>query len=272
MEKIAVAMSVYHSDKLYLLKECIDSLINQTYKNMHVYIMVDGPVEKQVELYLAELSNDENFSVEFFDENCGLATRLNQIIDKVVAVGEYDYIARMDADDISEKTRFSKQVNFLTQNNDVSVVGSDVIEINESGDKLFYKSMIAEHDELYANIIRRCPLNHPSVMFRTTIFDDPRIRYKSWLKNTQDYYFWVDLFKAGYHFANINEALLYFRIDSKFHSRRGFKKAINDFNSRCYAFKILRCYSFINIVHTGLLFALRVSPSFVKKIVYKNLR
>ena len=82
MEKIAVAMSVYYSDKLCLLKECIDSLIGQTYKNMHVYIMIDGPVEKEVELYLTKLSNDENFNVEFCKENCGLATRLNQIIDK----------------------------------------------------------------------------------------------------------------------------------------------------------------------------------------------
>lgn len=272
MEKIAVAMSVYRSDKLGLLKQCVDSLINQTYENVCVYIMVDGPVEKQVEFYLAGLSNGEHFNVEFCEENCGLATRLNQIVDKVVAVGGYDYIARMDADDISAVTRFSKQVEFLTLNKNVSVVGSDMIEVNESGDKLFYKSMNSEHDDLYANIIRRCPLNHPSVMFRTEIFHDPMIRYKPWLKNTQDYYLWVDLFDAGYRFANINEALLYFRIDGEFHSRRGLKKAVNDFNSRRYAFKVLRCYSFLNIIHTGLLFVLRVSPSFVKKIAYSKLR
>ena len=272
MEKIAVAMSVYYSDKLCLLKECIDSLIGQTYKNMHVYIMIDGPVEKEVELYLTKLSKDENFDIEFCKENCGLAIRLNQIIDKVVATGGFKYIARMDADDISDKSRFSKQVNFLTLHKDVSVLGSDIMEIDELGNKLFYKSMNSDHEELYKNIIRRCPLNHPSVMFRAKIFEDLNIRYKSRLKNTQDYYLWVDLFKAGHRFANINEPLLYFRIDSEFHSRRGFKKAINDFNSRCYAFKKLRCYSFLNIVHTGLLFTLRISTPFIKKLAYKNLR
>jgi len=272
MDKVAVAMSVYRSDKLFLLKESINSLINQTYKNLKIFIMVDGPVDKPVQSYLADLAVKDGFNIEFCQENSGLATRLNQIIDKVVSIGGYDYIARMDADDISDKTRFNKQVKFLSLNTDVSVVGSDVMEIDESGNELFYKKMSSHHDELYSNIIQRCPLNHPSVMFRTKIFQDPHVRYKAWLKNTQDYYLWVDLFKAGYRFSNINEALLYFRVDSNFHSRRGFKKAVNDFNSRLYAFKTLKCYSFVNIIHTGLLFALRVSPSFLKKIAYKNLR
>lgn len=272
MSKVAVALSVYQSDKLSLLKLCIDSLLSQTYENLHVYIMVDGPVEKQVGLYLAELSNDENFNVEFCEKNCGLATRLNQIIDKVVAIGDYDYIARMDADDISDKTRFSKQVSFLKQHKDVSVVGSDIMEIDELGNKLFYKSMSSNHEELYANIIRRCPVNHPSVMFRVEIFHDPNIRYKPWLKNTQDYYLWVDLFKAGFRFANINEALLYFRIDSQFHSRRGLKKAMNDFKSRIYAMNELGVYTLSNCLHMFLLFFLRVSPSFIKKIAYSKLR
>jgi hypothetical protein len=92
------------------------------------------------------------------------------------------------------------------------------------------------------------------------------------LKNTQDYYLWVDLVKDGCLFANINETLLKFRIDENFHQRRGLKKAMNDLKSRLYSFKILKNYSISNVLHVILLFILRVSPAWIKKLAYKKLR
>ncbi|MDV5059493.1 glycosyl transferase, partial [Vibrio diabolicus] len=120
-------------------------------------------------------------------------------------------------------------------------------------------------------IIKRCPFNHPSVMFRMSVFEDG-FRYKSELMNTQDYYLWVDLLAAGKNFANINEPLLMFRINESFHSRRGFKKAMNDLNSRIYAFKKLDVLNLSNIIHTISLFLLRIAPTSIKKWAYKTLR
>ncbi|MCV5855842.1 glycosyl transferase 2 family protein, partial [Escherichia coli] len=87
----------------------------------------------------------------------------------------------------------------------------------------------SEHNSLVNNIVKRCPFNHPSVMFRIDVFEEHNLKYKDELQNTQDYYFWVDAIKSGLKLANINEPLLKFRIDDKFHSRRGVKKAKNDF-------------------------------------------
>lgn len=56
-----------------------------------------------------------------------------------------------------------------------------------------------EHEKIKKNVIKKCPFNHPSVMFRNLIFEEG-FRYKDSLKNTQDYYLWVDLLAAGKRF------------------------------------------------------------------------
>jgi len=271
MGSVAVAMSVYKADKLAFIKECIKSLLDQTYKKITVFIMVDGPVSPTVESYLKELSEDSFFNITFNPTNLGLATRLNQIIDKVQDVGTYAYLARMDADDVCEPERIQKQVEFFDDYPEVSVVGTDLIEIDSDGNHMFYKSMEKTHELLVKNIIKKCPFNHPTVMFRNTIFEG-NVRYKSWLQNTQDYYLWVDLVKSGFLFANINQPLLKFRIDDDFHKRRGLKKAMNDLKSRVYAFQVLKNISIRNCLHVILLFVLRLSPAVIKKTAYKFLR
>lgn len=272
-KKVAVISSVYKSDTFTFLKQAIQSLLDQTYTNLDIFIQVDGWVPDDVNQLLIDYNNHEKIHVFFHDENKGLATRLNCSINHIVDLGCYDYIARMDADDISCSNRIQIQVDFLNKNKNVDVVGSDVIEISENGQELFYKKMDSDHDVLKKRIIKKCPFNHPSVMFRIDVFDEG-FRYNSSLMNTQDYYLWVDLLFAGKRFSNINEPLLMFRVNKDFHTRRGLKKAMNDLNSRLYAFKKLNVVNFGNVVHTLFLFLflLRLSPSIVKKTAYKILR
>ena len=270
--KVAVAMSVYKTDKLCFLRQAVQSILSQTYTNFDLYIEVDGPISDEVREYLSLLHDEANVFVNFNEKNLGLAFRLNQIIDKVLKTKDYNFVARMDADDISCPTRFDKQVGFLNSNTDISIVGSDVIEFSEDGTVDFYKNMPSEHNSLVNNIVKRCPFNHPSVMFRIDVFEEHNLKYKDELQNTQDYYLWVDAIKSGLKLANINEPLLKFRIDDKFHSRRGVKKAKNDFNARIYAIRELELRSINNYLFSFVLFTLRLSPVIVKKWVYSKFR
>lgn len=269
-ESIAVALSVYKTDKLIFLKEAIDSILIQNV-DFKLFIEVDGYVYDDVYIFLSGLSSYKNVVISFNKENLGLATRLNEIIDKAIIHGGFTYLARMDADDISHSSRFIEQVSFLNQNEKIDVVGSDIIEISESGDEVFYKEMDNSHNVMYERIIKKCPFNHPTVMFRMSLFEEG-FRYKPELMNTQDYYLWVDLLYANKIFSNINKPLLYFRVNKDFHSRRGVNKAINDFKSRLYAFKKLNNHSLSNYFHVVALLLLRVSPVSLKKIIYKKLR
>ncbi|EAS44646.1 glycosyl transferase [Photobacterium profundum] len=270
--KIAVAMSIYKSDSVNFVEASIDSILHQSYSSFDLFIEVDGEVSNELKKLLIRYSCFSNVFINFNVTNLGLAYRLNEIIEKVILKNCYTFLARMDADDISVTKRFEKQVQFLLDNPDISVVGSDVVEITNDGVEIFYKKMASKHEDLSRNIIRKCPFNHPTVMFNLRVFNEDGYRYKSELKNTQDFYLWVDLLSGGKRFANINEPLLKFRIDADFHHRRGFNKAVNDFNSRLYAFKKLNVLTVRNIFHTGLLFILRISPAFIKSLAYKYMR
>lgn len=270
--KVAVAMSIYKSDKLEFIKQAISSISCQSYKNIHIFIEVDGKVNSDVESYLLNISAESHISINFNNSNKGLAFRLNQMIEKILKSKEYKYIARMDADDISMPERIKKQVDYFIKNPDVDIIGSDVIEIDEKSELIFHKRMGSSHEELLKNIIKKCPFNHPTVMFRIEVFSEAGLRYNCKLMNTQDYYLWVDAIKHNLVLANINEPLLKFRIDENFHSRRGLKKSINEFKSRIYAMKTLNMFSAKNITYSIALLTLRLSPEFVKNYAYKNLR
>lgn len=158
--KVAVIMSVYKGDALPYVILSVNSILNQTYTNLVFVIQVDGPVHPNVLDYLFDISKSDNRIVLIVSQaNLGLAARLNQSIDYIEERGDISFIARMDADDISQSYRIEKQVNFLLANNDIDVVGSDVQEIDDKGAYLFYKRMPCSHEEIYRKFITKCPFN-----------------------------------------------------------------------------------------------------------------
>lgn len=269
-KNVAVMMSVYKNDKVDWLQSSIQSILKQTYKNLELFIAVDGPVSDDIRFLLDTYQRSNIVHIFYFNECKGLATRLNFLIEKIIDFNKFEYIARMDADDISFQSRIEKQVTTL-DSSDCDVVGSSVIEINDSGDFLFEKKMNADHADLIENIIKKCPFNHPTVIFRISIFLDG-IRYDSKMKNTQDYKLWIELASLGYKFGNVEESLLYFRVSNDFHSRRSFSKAKNDFTIRLSAMKKLNNYTIKNCLHVIFLYIVRISPSFISKLVYRHFR
>ncbi|KAF7788302.1 hypothetical protein PRUB_a2927 [Pseudoalteromonas rubra] len=267
--KIAVLMSVYKADRLEFLKLSVESILNQTCQDFHFYIAVDGPVSEQVKAYLEDVSLNTQVSIRFYDDNRGLASRLNLLLEEVCREN-YRYIARMDADDISEPERFTKQLSYIEKFN-VDVLGTDVTEIDELGQFKQYKSMTAKHVEIKDKIVRRCPVNHPTVMIKANWFREKGFRYDDSLMNTQDYELWLRLMKAGAVFSNVNESLLQFRVDKNFFKRRNIKKVFNEVR-----FKYLAYVEFSkrisDLIFIGAFFILRVSPKFIQKIAYKRLR
>lgn len=263
-------MCVYKNDKFNYLKESINSILNQEGVVVKLYIFVDGYVDKDIIVLLNGFNKLENVDINYSERNVGLASGLNWLLDNVVDFDNYKYVARMDADDISRKDRFYEQ-SLKLSNSDIDVLGSDCIEIDGNNNESFYKKLPQGHDDLICSIIKRCPFIHPSVMFKSSVFIDG-YRYDSSLMNTQDYYLWVTLAKNGYKFGNINKPLIYFRVDSNFHKRRGFKKVLNEIRGRLWAMNELSMYSIKNLFFIFAYLVLRLSPSFVSQFAYKKLR
>jgi len=269
---LATMMCVYSGDSAVHLEESIDSVLRQSYQHHDLYLLVNGQIsDEALKLIEQYQNNNNNFFAVFSDINMGLAKAMNHLLDKHILGKGYLYIARMDADDVCSISRFKKQVHHLSVYSEVAVVGSDCIEIDDSGGEIGYKKMEANDIIMKNNIIIRCPFNHPSVMIRANVFESG-CRYNPILKNTQDYYLWVDLISRGYVFSNINEALIKFRITASFYNKRGRKKAVNDFKGRFFAMKTLKIFTVKNVAFTIGIYLLRLSPIFVSKLAYKYLR
>ena len=157
MEKIATILPVYKNDKASYLKLSFDSILYQTYSNIHLYIGVDGPVGKDLAVCLNEYGQKDNVTICWFPENRGLAIVLNDLLDICFKDG-YEYIARMDADDISMQNRFEKQMTYLHAHPEIDVVGGAIEEIDENSDsrgkEIFYP---VEPKDCYEFFSRRNP-------------------------------------------------------------------------------------------------------------------
>ncbi|WP_272694969.1 glycosyltransferase [Providencia sp. PROV144] len=271
---VVVLMSVYRNDKSEWLTQSIESIMSQSYKKLHLLLSIDGTINEELMGVIEKYhKTNTNMTIFSYSTSQGLALRLNQMIDYALSnFSSLQYLARMDADDISHITRIEKQINYLKHNHEVDIVGCNVNELDTTNHNIRLKKMPTQHNDLVANIIKRCPFNHPTVVMRRRIFEEKGIRYDSSLKNTQNYKLWVDLIFNKFKLANIDEALLTFRVSENFYKKRGLSKAKNDVKSRLYAIKKLKIHSIKNYFYVLLILILRLSPKPVAKFAYNKLR
>lgn len=201
--KVSVLMSVYNGE-MYL-KEAIESILKQTYKNFEFLIIDDASTDSS--LKIIKSFKDKRIKVFRNKNNLGLTKSLNIGI----KLAKYKYIARMDADDISLKDRLKKQVLYLEEHPDCLLVATKVRVIDSSGNPgLPWEAdfTFSESKSIKAYLpIDNC-IAHPSVMFRKDDFG----LYNEDYKNSQDYAKWLELVLKGYILEKLDEELLLYRI------------------------------------------------------------
>ena len=123
--RITVLMSVYNGEKY--LKEAIDSVLSQTFKDFEVLIINDGSIDKTSKIL--KTYKDPRIRIINNKKNIGLTKSLN----KGLKLARGEYIARMDDDDVSKPNRLEKQFEFMEKNSKYAVVGSFIEIIDSKG-------------------------------------------------------------------------------------------------------------------------------------------
>ena len=125
----------------------------------------------------------------------------------------------MDFDDISKPTRFQKQVDFMSNNKEISILGTCFEEFdNSKGECISFKAFPERHEELVKFSKKRSPFAQPTVFFRKEAVIDSG-GYKGTIK--EDYNLWVRMFLKGYKGYNLQESLLFYRITKDFYRKKG---------------------------------------------------
>ena len=271
-KRIAVILPVYKGDKTEYLNLSIDSILNQTYTNFKLYIGIDGPIPFELEETLKNIQ-DKRIRVIHFEINRGLAIVLNDLI-TIAGKDGFDFLARMDADDISMPDRFQKQVAFLTRNKEIDVVGGAIEEIDENGNSrnktITYPISSTKCRQFFA---KRNPHAHPTVMFRPSFFKKVGHLYRPEYHQNQDTMLWFDGFTHGTIHANIQDIVLKFRMtNSLFKKRRsGWSFAKKQLKDRLQINRTLD-YGVSADILGIMMFGLLISPTWLRKIAYKLFR
>ena len=269
MKKISVIMSLYKSDILRYVSLAVESVLHQSYSELDFFIIYDGLVQTDVNEYLSGIK-DNRFHIYRRDENKGLAHSLNDLLAVVMPLG-YEYIARMDADDISLPDRFEKQLRYMEAHPDCDAVGTWAIEINSDGSEFFRKKMPVTHKDCRDFFMKRDCMIHPTVMFRRSYFE----KAGSYAVDTyfgEDTMMWAQGFANGCRFANIPEYLFKFRLnDDFFNRRRGWKHAKSILTLRWKVIKMLnypvKAY-FYAIAYAGA----KTMPTSILNLIYRIAR
>lgn len=270
---IAVLLPVYKKDQCEYLSLAIDSILNQSYSDIVLYIGIDGPIGDDLANTISGYSNNNRVKTIHFKENRGLAIVLNDLLD-IAFKGGFEYIARMDADDISMPDRFAKQLDYLESHPDIDVVGGAISEIDENGNSRNKVIVYPESPNGCRSFFaKRNPHAHPAVMFRKSFFDKVDHAYRPEYRQNQDVMLWLDGFASDTQNANIPDVVLKFRMtDSLFKKRRnGWMLAKKQFKDRLHINKVLG-YGLSADVFGFAMLILQLSPSWIRKVAYKIFR
>ena len=179
----------------------------------------------------------------------------------------------MDSDDISMPTRFEMQVKYLEAHPDVSVVGGAMQEFNSENPCVNVRHYPRTNADVLRSIYKACPIAHPTVMMRMSMFREGGLHYDERFRTSQDIALWYDAVCAGYKIANLDEVTFRFRLANDMFKRRSRAKAWNEF--RIYMSGVRRLYGLFTpkYVYPISRLMFRLMPVKVVKMVYgSNLR
>ena len=197
MDLVTIAIPAYNCQEY--IDYAVQSVINQTYKNWELLLLDDGSTDGTLQK-LKAYETDDRISIISDGQNKGLIYRLNQSIN--LAHGRY--YARMDADDIMLIHRIQSQIDFLTKNPTVDVVGSCAYTIDGHNN---IKELIEYPLSPTPKPNQLCFL-HPSVMGRIDWFR--RNRYNQLFNRMEDVELW---FRAANDsiYKNLDIPLMFYR-------------------------------------------------------------
>jgi glycosyltransferase involved in cell wall biosynthesis len=196
-------MSVYNGERF--LREALDSVLCQTFTDFEFIVVDDGSTDRTAEILR---SYGERLQVHT-QSNQGLSRALN--VGLALACGQY--IARMDADDVSQPERLRRQVDYLDAHAAVGLLGTAYSEIDERGHVLRTVTMPADDAELRRTLAKFNPFMHGSVMVRKVVIEESGPYDESELlrHSAEDYELWVRLAQHT-QIANLSDVLMQRRL------------------------------------------------------------
>jgi len=200
---ISIGIPFYNAEKY--LENAICSVLAQTYKCWELILIDDGSSDSSLAIANMYATKDPRIRVISDGQNKKLPYRLNQIIHEA----RYDFIARMDADDIMHPERLEKQLSFLETNKSYDLVSTGLVSIDNDNIVKGYRKVESLYDD-FLSIKTSYPIVHPSIMARRSWFE--RNKYSEEYPRAEDFELWTRAISNNdFKMAILPDLLLYYR-------------------------------------------------------------
>ena len=216
---ISIILPTYNGKK-ERLKESVDSVLNQTFKDFELIIINDASTNDIEETILEYTKKDDRIVYIKNEKNLKLTKTLN----KWISLANGKYIARIDDDDIWEdEQKLEKQIKFLEENNDYWIIWTNWIIIDQDWNELYKLIRPSSNDEIKKKIIIGNWFIHSSILIRKTTLDEVWWFYNPEWNFVEDYELWLRIWKAS-KMKIISDSYIKYRQNIKSVSNSNYRK------------------------------------------------
>jgi hypothetical protein len=194
-------MPVYNAEAF--LKETINSILNQTFRDFELLALDDGSTDHSAEIIRSYA--DLRIHYKLCPHNF-IAT-----LNKGIEMAQGKYIARMDHDDLMMPERLQIQYDYMEKHPEIAACGA---RMQTFGSSSYTINVFLEHNDIIMSMILCNPMANPTGFIRRSILTEHNIRHQDGYSFADDYKLWTEIAKVG-KLANIPEILVRYRTSGK---------------------------------------------------------
>ena len=263
-EKFSVILPVYKKNSYIEFKKSILSIIYQNVIPLEILIIYDGPVSFKIKNFVEKLKKKLPIIVTIIVNPINIG--LGKSLAKAVRLAKFNIVARMDADDESNKLRFYYQLKIM-KNDKPDVLGSNLLELYKKDTKIRLNP--SSNFKIRKYLFFRNPFNHPTVMFKKhSVIKAGNYQNVSYY---EDYYLWIRMSFFNFKFMNLNKILCTSTVNNNFISRRSGFKYYKNYLVFLYKCKKINFYNFASILFLAFIrSAVFLLPKYFLDFLYSN--
>ncbi|MDH0718593.1 glycosyltransferase [Acinetobacter junii] len=248
----SVLSSIYYKESPAHFNACMESIWDaQTLRPTEIILIEDGPLTPELDEVIEQWQNKlgDTLCVKKLEKNVGTGKAKNIGLQTCT----YDLVCIVDTDDICVPERFYKQIAFLNENLNISIVGGQIFEfIEDISNPTGMRSVPLLHKELKAYAKKQSPFNNMTIAYRKAhILDAGGYQHHLWM---EDYNLFLRVIAKGYQVQNLPDVLVYARIDNGMHGRR---KGFQYIKSEKQLLDLKKQLKLQNPVYANMLFLIR---------------
>lgn len=201
MSLVSIILPYYK--KSFFVEKTIKSIIDQTYEDFEVIIIDDEISDQSLKVMDKLKAIDQRINIIRNDKNIGAGLSRN----KAIQISKGSFIAFCDSDDLWNKFKLEKQINFMKNKNiDFSFTAYNVID--ETGKVIRNRSAFSEM--IFKDLVKSCDIGLSTVIMKKELFEKFNFFFPD-LKTKEDYVLWLNLSQNGVKMFGINEILASWR-------------------------------------------------------------